>query len=298
MSPPIRLPVDVRMPPDPLEHPDLDEVMPGFADGSPIVWAAAIRLAEPGPEVTSSIPGVDWRITCLDEPFFAPAFNSDGDREDIQINPPVAVLSVDTGGATTVAVASERGRQRLRALIGYVHLRTPLLTGGTLEWEGPALKTSDGKYRFGSGSTQTYLSISDVGLEKIRQTLIQLELGRLDARHALALEWLADAWMPRSTPVRFVNLWVAVEVVVEPTFTRSQRKGTDLMDRIADYLHGLPLSDERRRDLEQRLRDAYSLRNGVVHRGERTAVTAKALGTLFDAVAEFIVTDMGKKAFG
>jgi hypothetical protein len=123
---------------------------------------------------------------------------------------------------------------------------------------------------------------------------MRLSLGRLANRHQLALEWIAEAWGIQSPPVKFTNLWSAVVVAVDSTYTRTQRRKTQQMHRVRDYLLRLPLSQHRRDNLQVEFETAYSIRNRIEHEGERGAATHEALEALDRAVHEFLIADLGR----
>ena len=281
-APPIRVSIDSLLPADALDRTDLDEVLQGFADGSPLVWAAAIALAEPGPSGPIAIEGTDWRVDIMEEAFRAPGFGrSDEKRQDVVIEPPVGVLSVITG-ETTPTAARDVGRPRLHALIGYMQLRTGLLAGASVSWEGLAYRTDHETNRLASGRNQAFVRVSEAGIEEMRKALTGLQLTELSQHHLLALEWLAEAWRNTATPIRFANLWFAVVVAVDSTFSKSQKKKHSQLKRIEQYLLNLPVSQARRDEFYAAFERAYDIAATVV------AQEFMVSGDLFPEAARFV----------
>lgn len=206
---------------DALARTDLDAAFPDFADGSPIVWIGVYELAQPGPAPNPGWGGKDWMIG-FPESFDAPVLA--GAKEPLRASgAPLAAVQVETH-ATTVSGARDIGRNRVRALVGYMHLRTDLFTGSRLVWEGPAIIRLDGTLLVGAGATRYELRVSDAGLIKSRDATAEMALGSLEPKHELALEWLAEARTSDTLPIRLVNLWFAVVVVVDSGYS-SERFG-------------------------------------------------------------------------
>jgi hypothetical protein len=292
-APPVRAPVQGLLPAEALDREDLDEVLKDFADGDPLLWAAAIPLPKPGPDGRVAFEGTDWRVAIPDQTFRAPGFGiSEDDRKDVEIEPPVAILSVSTG-ASTPTTARDVGRPRLHALIGYIQLRTGIFAGSWIGWEGLASPMEDGAIRFATGRNQAVFRASDAGIEQIREKLTGFALENLSTRHQLALEWLAEAWRSASTSVRFANLWFAVVVAVDSTFTKSEKEHLNQMERVRQHLLALPISPVRRDELLEAFRKAYAIRNDTVHEGSRKAATPEALSELYAAVVAFLQDDIG-----
>lgn len=289
---PYRIPFDTRFPADPWDRPELDDAFKGFGDGTPMNWLAAIRLAAPGPPSPSSVPGVDWTITLLDEAFTAPGFDIDKKPLDTTIKPPVAIISIATG-ESDVSRARDVGRPRLRAVVGYVHMTSVLFSGAELAWEGPGYRRADSLV-LGSGNTRVFARISDSGLDGIRATLTGLELAKLPPRHLMALEWLGEAWKADVAAVKFVHLWFAVVAAIDSTFTRSQMTSTEQMERIRTYLQNLPISTKSRDEMFNELSTAYRLRNRLVHAGDRAGITPDALAALGSVTLAFLRADIGR----
>lgn len=98
-------------------------------------------------------------------------------------------------------------------------------------------------------------------------------------------------------PIRLVNLWFAVVVVVDSGYS-SERFGhasdatRTQMEHVEDYLSLLPVSPTRRATMLTTFREAYRLRNRIVHRGERDGVTNDTMIEFNQAVIEFLQTDI------
>ena len=234
---------------------------------------------------------MDWQFAVPPDGFAALGFDSDGNREDVHIELPVAVLSVAMG-AKNLTEARNLGRARLRSLIGYLRLRTTLVIGARIAWEGPASRTPRGTIQLGSGATQVSMHITEEGIDLLRDVMGKLDLGALEQRHRLALEWLAEAWQAESTPLKLVNLWFSVVTTVDATYSAARRRATTQMERVREYLLLLPVSTSRREELGARLESAYRLRNRIVHDGDRDCVSQESLQALYDAVSEFLLVDL------
>ena len=277
---------------DPLDRPDLDEVLAEFATGEPIVWIAALSLAPPGPVSSSEIDGFDWRLTILTEtPLRLPTILANGTGDWIVVEPPLAALSVATG-QTSPTKARDVGRPRLRALIGRLHLGIPLLIGGAVEWEGPAIQLADGRQRFGSSRGGTTLTLSDAAIDEIRRSTLGFRLATLRQHQQLALEWLTESWRIEEIPLRLATLWFAVVAIVDQA-EEGQKKGTQL-ERVKKYLLGLPVSPARRDELFAKLDVAYGLRNRIVHEADRGCATQADVDQLFEATKELLWADLGR----
>ena len=93
--------------------------------------------------------------------------------------------------------------------------------------------------------------------------------------------------------MQLANLWFAIVVVVDHSYTRSQLRESTQMDRVRKHLLLFPISQPRRDSLCARLDRAYDLRNKIVHEGERTVAIAD-VEELFEAICEFLLADIAK----
>lgn len=282
---------------DALARADLDAGFVDFADGSEISWCVVYEMASPGPPPQQGWGGADWMVG-FPERFNAPAFDREGLGLDLIIDRPLAAIRVDTA-ASTVSGARDVGRSRARALAGYFHLRTPLLVGARLAWEGPVILLPGGMMRCGTGAARATLRISDEGMGMSRDATASLVVANLPPKDHLALEWLAESRSADALPLKLVDLWFAVVVIVDSDYS-NERYGRQpdgeptQMDRVHDYLTTLPISQGRRDDLEAAFRVAYRLRNRVVHRGDRECVGNAELEAFNTAVLDFLQIELGR----
>ena len=178
-----------------------------------------------------------------------------------------------------------------------MHLRTHLFTGARLVWEGPAIILANRDVRVGAGATRYELLVDAVGLAQSRDATANMVLGSLAPKHELALEWLAEARASEALPIRLVNLWFAIVVTVDSGYSATdfghvQGLERTQMERVEDYLTLLSISEESRATMLATFRKAYSLRNRIVHRGERECVANDDMVEFNDAVIAFLQTDL------
>jgi Apea-like HEPN len=285
--------VDLRFPADPWDRVDLDTAFSGQTIANPITWVGIIELGKPGPPTGELLHGADWQISFSEKAWEAPGWTIEGTRQDIVIDPPLAVVSIPTE-TVIVSEARDRGRPALRTMLGYAHLFTDVLKGASLAWEGPVFKNAAGNLVILGGVKRALVQISDAGLQVIRRRLLPLNVRGLSERHRLALAWYAEAWSASTMQSRFTSLWFAVVVAVDSTYSRSKRDDTRQMDRIDEYLYNLAISNERRATMYEHLKESYRIRNDVVHEGNTSAITPDSLAVLGSAVSDFLMADIGR----
>lgn len=282
---------DPRFPSTPWDSLVLPDDLENYSGGRELLWWGVVQLGEPGPSLPAVVEGVDWTIRLPNKPFEAPGFDVDGKPEDVVIPTPLAIFSVATG-ERTVSKARDIGRAKLRSLLGFVHLRSPLVVAANLVWEGPCFFGDSGTLGLASGSQKSVIRISEEGLDEARRVLTGINLASVAPRQALALQWFAEAWERSTTSSRFANLWFAVVALVDPTFSAKERRDLEQMERIRRFLLPVPISTAARTNLNERLQRAYGLRNRLVHAGDQTGITPDALVEPGYAVVELLQIDL------
>lgn len=280
---------------DPLDRTDLEASFPGFANGDEIQWSAVFKLAAPGVENETRLRGVDWSAALATHPVEILVVGDDDELHEVPVEPPTMTVAIQTG-ATSVTAARDIGRSRLATLVGYLHLRTDLLIGvGRKDrvWEGPVRVLPGDKILQGANNRRLFAQLGEKTVEEIRLRASALSLKQLQQRHQLALEWVTEAYEAQSLPIQFTNLWCAVVVATDSTYSRKDRASTKQLARLERYLRGLPISGTRQDALLASFRTAYAVRNTIVHEGKRDGATVSSLDDLLAAVREFLVIDIG-----
>jgi len=273
---------------------DLDSKYPNFAEGNPILWAAAVGAAAGSWSEETRIRGIDWIAEfhppkSLKTPYPRPS-------RWRTINECCVLFSINTQ-TEVMNEARDKGRVAIRALVGLLRRDFPTIVPGKLLWEGAITKRGT-KIRMSSAGSGMAASqpASSKKLHRVGLKFAKVETAKFPVQLTSALKWMN---LSRSATVRsekFFHLWLALLTLA--SYGQSRKRGD--MARIRRYTatmgHGIggvrsPLNIA---ELNQRVGVAYRVRNRLIHEAAETAVTIELLDQLEAVAYEFVDFELAK----
>lgn len=296
------------LPSDPLER-DLESIpsLRRFSAKKTLWWGLAVALAAEIPDGDPvTVQGQDWMIVFYPAGslrlhlFSERVFMKTGTRRFTKrkVQRPTAFLRVNTG-THHLNEARDYGRAAVRTLLGLAQMKFPIILPHDIVWEGPVqLRGRAGdRMREGYGTVHSSVMAPPADPSKLTRTGLDLapfNLKRLPRHVGLSLRWYALAWASRRRADQFIQLWLSALVLADHGYSKTQRKKISQDDRIDRYVNHMLLSTSRAAKLADTLKNAYDLRNSMIHEADESGATADAVERLHTAVAEMLSFELAQ----
>lgn len=276
---------------------DLDAYLPGFSEGRQLLWGLALGAVENAWTVEEPIQGIDWDVRFYPERALKiPRLVRRTTRRTYWQTIPTscALFRVQTG-ESDLDKARDVGRSRVRELVAIVRREVPILLPREIQWEGAIVRTLRGTVKMmrAERSMASSQAIESARLQKVGLHLLHLDISELPPHLGQALEWLTLARSARVRSEQFTHLWLAMIAIID----HGDRVGV-MKSRIERYAAGMTsLAPSQKRDIAQRLKDAYDLRNDLWHDGLQDGITPTLLQSLEDdafKLVDFELVKIGK----
>jgi hypothetical protein len=261
---------------------DLDLRFPDFSEGKSLWWGIVVAAVEGAWPAYKALPGIDWVIQLHPAKSLKipKADRSKFHRLYMHSLPRSCMLIAARTNTHSMNEARDKGRPSVRQLAALIRREMPVVDLSNVLWEGALIRRdSDAiKMMLAAYGLSEVSHFPQSRLDRLSLRLLKISISELPVHLAKSLEWLQLARTARVRIEKFTHIWLAIITLTDygqDTEKTNQKGRLDAYTNVMSNLGGTA-----RKNLAQRLKEAYKVRNELWHEASDRSITTGLLESL------------------